>query len=95
VFFCGGVLGRSSSAIKSSELRLDFKEHFHWGPFALRAKSAWKRARSLALRGRRTPPFLMCEMQKKVTTSEECVSSLNDHGLGTGLGKTIKNVRKY
>jgi hypothetical protein len=34
-------------------------------------------------------------MQKKVTTSEECVSSLNDHGLGTGLGKTIKNVRKY
>ena len=37
---------------------MDFKAYYHRGSFAVAVKSAAKRARTLAGRGRRTPPFV-------------------------------------
>jgi|AntAceMinimDraft_5_1070358.scaffolds.fasta_scaffold39873_2 hypothetical protein len=47
--------------IKSSKVDVDFKKRCHWGSFAVTAKLAGKRARSLAGRGRETAISLTCD----------------------------------
>jgi hypothetical protein len=57
VVFFSNASGKFRSTIKTSKVGMGFKAHCHWGSFAVAAKSAGKRARSLAGRGRRTPPY--------------------------------------
>ena len=52
----------STSTITSSKLGVDFKTHCNKGPFVVAAKSARKRARSLALRGGETAVLMASDL---------------------------------